>query len=284
MKTALFRLLGLFAVPLLLVACGDLPTAPRSETPDRPTLSGGCYRGADGKTIVCPPVEPVWGDGCEEHDSSCDGDDCMASTPGIGDTSVEGCTGGGDSGGDIGDGGGDVGGGIGGGGGGGGKTPKCPDYGCPDPEDPAPEPSPTAGDIQRDTIPPSDCADPSNSTWQQLYCRSLLPDSAQASKIDVALTRIAARGETCAVVALTGRALFATGGIRFFLWQEGDDAGYGHPNTNIQMASSIVARYDPTRPDQDFEHILVHEIDHVLRLGHIDVDGWHTPHTATCGG
>lgn len=72
--------------------------------------------------------------------------------------------------------------GGGGGAGGGSKTPVCPDSGCTEP-DPEPEPEISlANDMQRDTIPPSSCTDPNNTAWQQLYCRSLLPDSTQYRK------------------------------------------------------------------------------------------------------
>lgn len=175
-------------------------------------------------------------------------------------------------------------GGGGGGTGGGGKTPSCPDYGCPDPE---PEPEfilSLENDLQRDTIPPADCADPNNSAWQKLYCRATLPDSIQQSKVQAALDRIAARGEACAVVAQLGRSMLAAAEIRFFEWRTGDATAYGHPNTDIQIAQELIARYDPTKADQDFEHVLVHEIDHMLRLDHIGQDRWDTPHTAQCGG
>lgn len=157
-------------------------------------------------------------------------------------------------------------------------TPSCPDSGCTQPE---PEMS-LATDMLRDTIPPSSCVDPSNTHWQQLFCRSSV-DSAQAAKTRQALDRIAARGAECAVLAQKGREMLANGELRFFVWMQGDDAGYGHPNTGIQIAAQVLARYDPLQPDQDFEHVLVHELDHVFRRDHLEGDTWNTPSTAQCG-
>jgi hypothetical protein len=128
MRTSLFRLAA-FLLPLLLAACGDLPTSTRGA-PDvagaGPMLSGECYL-QDG-IYRCPPQSPDWGD-CDAYHYDCGGDDCISTAvPGaLGDASVQGCTGGG---GTIGDG--DGGGGTGGGGGGGtGSDPFCPDFGCP---------------------------------------------------------------------------------------------------------------------------------------------------------
>lgn len=285
MRFTLPRLLVGLLLSFLAAACADAPTTPDSrlnvEAPGAPVLSGDCYLGADGKTIVCSPQSPDWGDGCDEYHYDCGGDDCIASAPG--EISVQGCTVGGGGGGGIGDGGGGIGGG-GGGGGGGSKTPACPDYGCTEPE---PEPEPEvllANDMQRDTIPPASCTDPNNTHWEQLYCRSLLPDSTQHRKTEAALDQIAQRGGECVMLAQVGRTMLAEGRIRFFEWRPGDDTGYGHPNTDIQIGHLLIGRYDPTKPDQDFEHVLVHEIDHVLRLNHTSDDGWDTPHTAQCGG
>jgi hypothetical protein len=136
-------------------------------------------------------------------------------------------------------------------------------------------------DMQRDTIPPDDCLDPNNTTWQQLYCRSAI-DTTQARKTSQALDRIAARGAECAILAQKGREMLAAGEILFFIWTVGYDAGYGHPNTDIQIAAGMVARYDPLQQDPDFEHVLVHELDHMFRREHIDSSGWDTPNTALC--
>jgi hypothetical protein len=155
-------------------------------------------------------------------------------------------------------------------------TTPCPTSGCTEPE------MTLATDMARDTIPPDDCFDPDNTAWEKLYCRSAI-DTTQARKTRQALDRIAQRGSECAVLAQKGREMIDSGEIRFFLWTEGDDAGYGHPNTGIQIAAQMVARYDPLQPDQDFEHVLVHELDHVFRRNHIDSSGWNTPNTALCG-
>lgn len=123
-------LLGLAALlfPLIMVACGELPTA--SHAPEvrgeQPRLS--CYWLADG-SVRCTPISPDWGDDtCDPYHYDCGGDDCIQSSGvgGLEGSTVQGCDGGG---GTIGDGDEDtVGGGVGGGGGGGTTSPKCPDY------------------------------------------------------------------------------------------------------------------------------------------------------------
>jgi hypothetical protein len=136
--------------------------------------------------------------------------------------------------------------------------------------------------MQRDTIPPSDCFAPTLTQWEHAYCRSTT-DSTQARKTLQALDRIEIRGPECAELAQKGREMLAAGELRFFEWIEGDAAGYGHPNTGIQIAAGIVTRYDPLQPDPDFENVLVHELDHVFRRDHIDAGGDNTPNTALCG-
>lgn len=156
--------------------------------------------------------------------------------------------------------------------------------GCRAGEDPPPEQSPEpslADDMVRDTIPP-DCAAPDLSHWQRLYCfRAAPPDSAQVRATLQALDRIAMRGEECAQVAREGRALLLSGRITFFVWQQGDTGGYGHRNTGIQLDEAL-ARLHGT-PGSIFEEVLVHEIDHVLGLGHLDSFSLETPHSARCG-
>jgi hypothetical protein len=278
MRSDLLRLATLL-LPLIFIGCGDLPTAgpPLGLSSGGRLLSGECTRQSNG-TYLCPPIssdpaEPenpcMTSAGSEDPESttvqSCppSGGDAPAPAPGGGNT------GGGTP---IGGGGGD-----GGGTPGTGKTLECPDF--------DPTCTQAIDDLQRDTIPPDDCADPNNTQWERVYCRSTLPDSTQLAKTEAALSKIEQRGEVCATLAQTGRALLASGKIRFYVYQAGDATGYGHPNTDIQIVQDVIARYNPALPAQDFEHILVHEIDHVLRLEHIDPPtNWHTPHTAQCGG
>jgi hypothetical protein len=176
--------------------------------------------------------------------------------------------------------GGDAGGGTDGGTGGDGSTspdPTCPESGCTEPE------VTLENDMERGTIPPDDCLNPNNTNWQKIYCRSTI-DTTQARKTRQALDRIAQRGPECEILAQKGLEMLQAGEIRFFTWTEGDDSGYGHPNSDIQIAAQMVARYDPLLEDQDFEHVLVHELDHVFRRDHIDPPyNWHTPNTALCG-
>lgn len=132
MQSVLLRL-SVLLFPLILVACGDLPTA--SPAPDvigvGPLHSGECTLRWDG-VYVCPPQEPDWGDGCDEYHYDCGGDDCIMSSGPVDplESTVQGCTGGGggSDGGGIGDGNGGIGGGGGGGGGDGGTSPRCPDW------------------------------------------------------------------------------------------------------------------------------------------------------------
>lgn len=136
MRAGLLRLAAIL-LPLILTACGDLPTT--QAIPDLsdagPALSGECTKQGDG-TYLCPPIssDPGGGDECDPYHYDCGGGDCIASTgPGSPEEStVQGCTGGGGTApsdpGDIGGGGG--GGGM-GGGGGTKRPPPCPEF---DPE------------------------------------------------------------------------------------------------------------------------------------------------------
>lgn len=130
MRAGLLRLAAIL-LPLILVACGDLPTTAR-PVPDLsgagPALSGDCTKQADG-SYLCPPISSDPGDECDPYHYDCGEDDCIAST-GPGDpeeATVQGC-GPGSGGGDPTD----PGEGGGGGGGGGGGTnppePQCPDW------------------------------------------------------------------------------------------------------------------------------------------------------------
>jgi len=78
MRTGLLRLATLL-LPLVLVGCGDLPSAP---TPGEvvgvdPLFSGECERRTDG-TVVCKPISSD--DPCEIYDCSGGGDECMVSS------------------------------------------------------------------------------------------------------------------------------------------------------------------------------------------------------------
>ena len=138
-----------------------------------------------------------------------------------------------------------------------------------------------ANDMARDTLPP-DCSATSLSQWQELYCyRALPPDSAQTRATLQALDAIATRGEECAQVAQKGRDLLASGQITFFVWKQGDAGGYGHRNTGIQLEEAYARLYGTT--GSTFERALVHEVDHALGSGHVDLAGLETPHTAQCG-
>jgi hypothetical protein len=268
--------LGLCAA-LLGSACSDstLPV-PRGDSTVAATASGTQPRSAytlPPLDVTVPRCDPTLEQSFCEDDG---GGTCMTSAgePQLGGVSTASSCGGPGAG--TGDG------GDGGGGGSGGSTgpgTACPDYGCegPDPE------LDLSLDTQRDTIPPSDCSDPNNTHWEKLYCRSTV-DSTQASKTRQALDRIGTRGAECAALAQKGRDMLAAGQLLFFTWTEGDAAGYGHPNTGIQIAAQMVAHYDPLQPDQDLEHTLVHELDHVFRRDHVDSAGMETPNTALCGG
>lgn len=265
--------LAAFCTLLLYGACSDIPTTPRADV-------------GVGDPDQALTLEPVIVVGKCDPDLSADqcggdgGDDCMTDAettdPEMGYTS--GCYNGG---GGTGSPGGTGGGGGGGSGGSGGTSLPCPDYGCTSTE--PTEPRSLAGDMHRDTIPPADCANPDNTAWQKLYCRSTLPDAAEQEKLLQALDRIAARGSECAALAQIGRDLIARGGIKVFIWQSGDAGAYGHPNTGIQLDADLIRLYDPIHsPGGSLEHHLVHEIDHVIRLGHIDAAELETPHTAAC--
>lgn len=97
MRLVRCRLAG-FLLPLILAACGDLPTT--SPAPDLasagPLRSEDCVLLSDG-TFLCPPQQPDWGDGCDEYHYDCGGDDCiMSSAPTDPEqATVQGCTGGG---------------------------------------------------------------------------------------------------------------------------------------------------------------------------------------------
>lgn len=125
--------------PLILAACGDLPTAPTVPEVSHavPLRSDECQLRWDG-TFVCPPQEPDWGE-CDPYHYDCGDDDCVSSNTSTDPdaTTVQGCTGdGGDTGGTIGDGNDGYGGNGGPGGDSGGSSdPGCPDYGCPPPDD-----------------------------------------------------------------------------------------------------------------------------------------------------
>lgn len=151
----------------------------------------------------------------------------------------------------------------------------------PDPDD---DKEYATDDRMGDTIPPADCADPNNTEWQKLYCRSFLPNSQQTTNTQRALDRIAERGPECALIAQKGRELLASGDIRFFVWQEGDPGGYGHRNSGVQIDVDLVNHWDPVgNPYGGYEKMLVHEIDHVLGYDHLDATKTSTPHTALCG-
>jgi hypothetical protein len=260
------------AVTLFFAGCADSTLPPRGEEEQPAAISPAGVRPSDALTmpwynVVVPRCDP------DLDLSFCEEEDCMNSAveqqPEDEFSAIVSCGGPGDPGSP---------GGPGSGGDGNPTVPPCPDYGCTEPE---PEVT-LATDMMRDTIPPSDCAAPTNTHWQQIYCRSSI-DSEQASKTRQALDRIAARGAECAVLAQKGREMLAAGAIRFYSWTKGDEAAYGHPNTDIQIGAQIVGRYDPSQPDQDFEHILVHELDHMFRRDHIEGQTWHTPNTALCG-
>ena len=136
--------------------------------------------------------------------------------------------------------------------------------------------------METDTIPPEDCSAANLTHWAKLFCfRAFPPDSAQRAVTLQALDAIALRGPECAAIAQKGRELLASGWITFFVWQEGDPAAYGNPNTGIQLDEAFARLY--STGGSNFERTLVHEIDHVLRLGHIDAAQLETPHTAQCG-
>jgi hypothetical protein len=130
MRTGLFRL-AMFFLPLLLLACGELPTAP--STVDlasvNPLFSGDCVRNPDG-SVTCKPL--VSDNPCEIYDCGGDDDPCMTSTAdplsADGATMQSGCPPPGDGGGEPIGGGGDGGDGNSGGtgGGSGGSTTKPP--------------------------------------------------------------------------------------------------------------------------------------------------------------
>lgn len=264
-------------VPMLLfsAACVDSTLPPQEEEKQLAGISPGGAQPS--QALVLPPVDVIVPRCDPSLDLSfCEDEDCMTSTetqqPDDGFSTIMSCGGPGDPGSPGSPG------GPGSGGAGSPAVPPCPDYGCTEPE---PDVTFTT-DMVRDTIPPSDCLASTNTHWQQLYCRSSI-DSIQTRKTRQALDRISTRGPECAVLAQRGREMLAAGTIRFFTWMQGDDAGYGHPNTGIQLASQMAARYDPSQADQDFEHVLVHELDHVFRRDHLEGQTWHTLNTALCG-
>lgn len=154
MRAGLLRLAA-FLLPLIVMACGDLPTAGR--LPDLPSagplLSGECTKQADG-SYLCPPVSSGPGDGdtCDPYHYDCGEDDCiMSSGPGDPEeATVQGCPGGGEGGGgSIGDP------GHGGGGGGGGSSPpQCPDFDpdCGYDEEPQPDTCVTNDPVLNDPV------------------------------------------------------------------------------------------------------------------------------------
>lgn len=256
---------------LLVVACGDISTGPKEHGGAAASPGAGpgyaCNTIVNGVYVMCPvspaPSEPT----CDPWSSIdwCEGDGgggCQMSSPGTGTpdspVSATGCDPSSGSG------------------------PTRPGGSQPPGGEPLPpsHPGMEGTDMDRDTIPPSDCLDPTNTEWEQVYCRSAQPDSSQMRKTRQALDQIAARGGECAVVAQKGRELLATGRITFFVGQDGDAGGYGHRNTGIQIDSSYPEWYD--YPGSGFEKVLVHEIDHVLGLNHTDAAGFETPHTAQC--
>lgn len=268
MRRSFPRLAGILAVVMMAAACADTPTEPVSvalpgTAPMQDELQG-CV--VDGVCLL-PPIGSGGGGWCDPRTTDCgDGgwDTCITSAPVTDDAGVvyvSSCPGGGTE--------------PGGGGGTG--------SGTGDGDDGSSGTASLSRDMERDTIPPNNCDDPNNTPWQDLYCRTLEPTPLQVQKLYQALDRIAARGPECAVVVQTGRDLLARGEIRFFVGQPGDAGGYGHPNTGIQLEVGLVTYYDPSDPGSLFEHHLVHEIDHVLRLGHVDPANLETPHTAACG-
>jgi hypothetical protein len=248
------RLLSVISLSFVTAACADRVTgpAPTSGGPLLDEIPAGCV--TDG-VCTLEPITIIGDPGTGGGAKGGGGDGGDAGDPGGGacptsygdDATVQGCTGGSE----------------------------------PEPEPPPSQPSP-AGDMVRDTIPP-DCSAPDLSQWEELYCfRRMAPDSAQRRATLQALDQIAQRGDVCAEIAETGRGLLASGRITFFVWQQGDAAGYGHRNTDIQLNSDSARLYGT--PGSTFEHILVHEIDHFRGfLGHIDAAGYETPNTAQCG-
>lgn len=76
---------------LILTACGDLTTAPRTDLPgaDRPSMSGECIPNSQG-VFVCPPISG--GPTCDPYHYDCGPEDCMTSAGGYEET-VQGCPG-----------------------------------------------------------------------------------------------------------------------------------------------------------------------------------------------
>lgn len=271
MRTTPWTILAVLALSFAAAACGDatLP-APSSEDAQTPAGEAGI-----GRTIILPPVT-VTVPHCDPYtdlnfcQDDGEGGDCMTSAGAEDEfAAVMGCGPG-----DGGPGGGKAG-GLGGPGGVPDPPTECTTSDCVDVD------TDLSMDMARDTIPP-DCRASDLTVWQEVYCTSTI-DADQARKTQQALDRIAQRGAECALIAQRGRELLAAGEIRFYLWTNERATGYGHANTGIQLAEQLLDRYDPLAPDQDFEHVLVHELDHVFRRDHIDGDGWNTPSTALCG-
>lgn len=264
MRKLVPRLATFAGLLLMLAACADSPTQPELSpvAPVHDDQVQGCV--GDGHCVlpgITTPGEP-------DEPPDCDmwwKPDCGAcATTAIGAPEdlqgTFGCPGGGT-------------------GPGGGSNPYNPGGGGPSPT--APTEPPLGNDMSRDTIPP-DCSAGDLSQWQELYCfRALPPDTAQTRATLQALDAIATRGEACAAIAQKGRELLATGQITFFIWQEGDSGGYGHRNTGIQLNRDSARLYGTS--GSTFEHLLVHEIDHVLGFGHLDSQPTETPHTSQCG-
>ena len=136
------------------------------------------------------------------------------------------------------------------------------------------------------TSEPPDCSKPQTENWAAAYCRAVAPSGTRLTWTNAALDRIAQRGQECASIAARARELLSQNALRYFAPQTGDKGGWASSDIGVLLADYWVDQYgDPASTvTKNFDHTLVHEVEHTLNRGHIDAAGYYTPNSKQCGG
>jgi len=138
---------------------------------------------------------------------------------------------------------------------------------------------------EQDTVP--NCTQAQTTDWANAFCRSTAPAGARLDSTNAALNRMEQRGEACAELAREGRRLLSAGRLGYFVPTTGDAGGWGDSDIGVIVADYWADQYSGGRVSGDnrnLDHILSHEIDHVLGRDHTDTGGYETPNSRTCSG
>ncbi len=144
-----------------------------------------------------------------------------------------------------------------------------------------------------------DCQMP-ESAAEQLWCAATAPDSLATTRLVGAIARMQQTGGACETLATVLSRLLQRGLIRIYDPAEYPGVGAATPAVPgahywLLLSRDLTARYFDAahrsgnidargiaRPET-LQGVLAHEADHLLGAGHLDREGYLTPHTEVCG-